>query len=247
MWEVVFVLLLPTIAPGLALTRILDASADSFRKGLLCFPIGLLALFGTSGLLFVVQMWSTTNLGIAILILNLFSIWFLSRKVQKERTKYTKWQKMEAAIHGVVLSESEPEIEHEVAAQQWFQNNRNPTLQIFAGCFCLLTLVPIFIFERPFGVDWIGFSTLATNVGQTGTFEVQAPNSGLWTYPRISNCVGVGSAHDKYGNGTSDIDPRASFFIRLVPWDLGKHGPIRSGSIECPCNGGLFCPLCESV
>ena len=183
MWEVVFVLLLPTIAPGLALTRILDASADSFRKGLLCFPIGLLALFGTSGLLFVVQMWSTTNLGIAILILNLFSIWFLSRKVQKERTKYTKWQKMEAAIHGVVLSESEPEIEHEVAAQQWFQNNRNPTLQIFAGCFCLLTLVPIFIFERPFGVDWIGFSTLATNVGQTGTFEVQAPNSGLWTYP----------------------------------------------------------------
>ena len=57
MWEVVFVLLLPTIAPGLALTRILDASADSFRKGLLCFPIGLLALFGTSGLLFVVQMW----------------------------------------------------------------------------------------------------------------------------------------------------------------------------------------------
>ena len=44
-------------------------------------------------------------------------------------------------------------------------------------------MVPIFIFERPFGVDWIGFSTLATNVGQTGTFEVQAPNSGLWTYP----------------------------------------------------------------
>ena len=90
---------------------------------------------------------------------------------------------MEAAIHGVVLSESEPEIEHEVATQHWFQSNRNPVLQIIAGCFCLLTLVPILLFDRPFGVDWIGFSTLASNVGQTGTFEVQSPNEGLWTYP----------------------------------------------------------------
>ena len=53
--------------------------------------------------------------------------------------------------------------------------------------FCRLFLPayvgPIFIFERPFGVDWIGFSTLATNVGQTGTFEVQAPNSGLLDLP----------------------------------------------------------------
>ena len=183
MWDVALVILLPTLAPGLALTRILDASADLFRRALLCFPLGLLALFGTSGFLYVVQLWSPSNLTITILLLNLASIGFLSRKVHSERTTYTQWQKMEAAIHGVVLSETEPEIEQEVAAQQWFQTNRNPVLQILAGCFCLLTLVPIFIFERPFGVDWIGFSTLATNVGHTGTFEVQPPNSGLWTYP----------------------------------------------------------------
>ena len=90
---------------------------------------------------------------------------------------------MEAAIHGLVLSESEPEIEQEVAAQQWFQSNRNPLLQIAAGCFCLLTLVPIIMFDRPFGVDWIGFSTLASHVGQSGSFEVSSPNAGLWTYP----------------------------------------------------------------
>ena len=50
MWEVILIVFLPTIAPGLALIRILDASADTFRKTLLCFPIGLLTLFGISGL-----------------------------------------------------------------------------------------------------------------------------------------------------------------------------------------------------
>ena len=183
MWEVALAILLPTIAPGLALTRILDASADSFRKALLCFPIGLLALFGVSGLLFVLQFWSIVNLSIVIILMNALSMAFLFRKVHVERTTYTQWQKMEAALHGIVLNESEPEIEQEVAAQQWFQNNRNPTVQIIAGCFCLLTLVPILMFDRPFGVDWIGFSTLASNVGQTGTFQVQSPNAGLWTYP----------------------------------------------------------------
>lgn len=183
MWEVVLAIFLPTIAPGLALLRILDASADTFRKALLCFPIGLLALYGISGLLFVLQVWSVTNLTVALVLLNALSIAFLFRKVHVERTTYTQWQKMEAAIHGLVLSESEPEIEQEVAAQQWFQNNRNPLLQIAAGCFCLLTLIPILMFDRPFGVDWIGFSTLASHVGQTGTFEVPSPNSGLWTYP----------------------------------------------------------------
>ena len=93
---------------------------------------------------------------------------------------------MEAAIHGLVLSESEPEIEQEVAAQQWFQSNRNPLLQIAAGCFCLLTLVPIIMFDRPFGVDWIGFSTLASHVAQSGTFEVPVTQCRIVD---ISTCV----------------------------------------------------------
>ena len=183
MWEVVLILILPTIAPGLALLRILDASADIFRKALLCFPIGLLTLYGVSGLLFVVKLWTVANLTMILMLVNTVSIAFLFRKVHVEKSTYTQWQKMEAAIHGIVLSESEPEIEQEVAAQQWFQANRNPVLQIAAGCFCFLTLIPLLMFDRPFGVDWIGFSTLATSVGQTGTFDVPAPNSGVWTYP----------------------------------------------------------------
>ena len=108
MWDVVLVILLPTLAPGLALTRILDASADLFRRALLCFPLGLLALFGTSGFLYVGQVWSPSNLTITILLLNFVSVGFLCRKVHSERKTYTQWQKMEAAIHGVVLSETEP-------------------------------------------------------------------------------------------------------------------------------------------
>ena len=120
MWEVALILILPTIAPGLALLRILDASADSFRKALLCFPIGLLTLYGVSGLMFVVKLWTVTNLTMILMLVNTVSIAFLFRKVHVEKSTYTQWQKMEAAIHGIVLSESEPEIEQEVAAQQWF-------------------------------------------------------------------------------------------------------------------------------
>ena len=142
MWELALILILPTIAPGLAFLRILDASADTFRKALLCFPIGLLMLYGISGLLFVVNLWPVTNLSMMLMLVNAVSIAFLFRKVHVEKSTYTQWQKMEAAIHGIVLSESEPEIEQEVAAQQWFQANRNPILQIAAGCFCFLTLIP---------------------------------------------------------------------------------------------------------
>ena len=70
MWEVMLIIFLPTIAPGLALIRILDASADTFRKTLLCFPIGLLTLFGISGLLFVVELWSILSLTLVLLLTN---------------------------------------------------------------------------------------------------------------------------------------------------------------------------------
>ena len=108
MWEVMLAICLPTIAPGLALLRILDASADTFRKALLCFPIGLLALYGISGFLFVANLWSVTNLTMVLILANAISVAFLFRKVHVEKSKYTQWQKMEAAVHGIILSETEP-------------------------------------------------------------------------------------------------------------------------------------------
>ena len=90
MWEVMLAICLPTIAPGLALLRILDASADTFRKALLCFPIGLLALYGISGFLFIANLWSVTNLTMVLILANALSIAFLFRKVHVEKSKYTQ-------------------------------------------------------------------------------------------------------------------------------------------------------------
>lgn len=183
MWVAFCLIVLASIPPGLALTRILDGAADTFRKSLLCLPLGLIVLYGISGILFVIQAWNITSVTVSILLANICSILFLRRKIRIERTQHSHWQRLEAAMHGLVLSESEPELEEEVQAQRWFQQQRNPMLQILAGFFCAMTLIPLLLIERPFGVDWVGFGTLAANVQSTGTFDLPSPNSGVWTYP----------------------------------------------------------------
>ena len=183
MWAAFCLIVLASIPPGLALTRILDGAADTFRKSLLCLPLGLLVLYGTSGILFVIQAWNIISATVSILLVNICSILFLRRKIHIENTQHTHWQRLEAAMHGLVLSESEPELEEEVQAQRWFQQQRNPMLQIVAGFFCAMTLIPLLLIERPFGVDWVGFGTLAANVQSTGSFDLPSPNSGVWTYP----------------------------------------------------------------
>ena len=183
MWATLCLIVLASIPPGLALTRILDGAADTFRKSLLCLPLGLLILYGTSGILFVIQAWNIISVTVSILLVNICSILFLRKKIHIEKTQHTHWQRLEAAMHGLVLSESEPELEEEVQAQRWFQQQRNPMLQILAGFFCAMTLIPLLLIERPFGVDWVGFGTLAANVQSTGSFDLPSPNSGVWTYP----------------------------------------------------------------
>ena len=183
MWAAFCLIVLASIPPGLALTRILDGAADTFRKSLLCLPLGLLVLYGTSGMLFVLQAWNFISVTVSILLVNICSILFLQKKIRIKKTQHSHWQRLEAAMHGLVLSESEPELEEEVQAQRWFQQQRNPMLQIAAGFFCAMTLLPLLLIERPFGVDWVGFGTLAANVQSTGSFDLPSPNSGVWTYP----------------------------------------------------------------
>ena len=36
----------------------------------------------------------------------------------------TQWQKLEAAMHGMVMESDDQDITDEVAAQQWFQSHR---------------------------------------------------------------------------------------------------------------------------
>ena len=110
MWAAVCLIVLASIPPGLALTRILDGAADTFRKSLLCLPLGLLVLYGTSGILFVLEIWNFMTVTVSILLVNICSILFLRRKIRIEKTQHTHWQRLEAAMHGLVISESEPEL-----------------------------------------------------------------------------------------------------------------------------------------
>ena len=47
--------------------------------------------------------------------------------------------------------------------------------------FC--SLLPLFLFKVPNGVDWIGFSTLANLYASSGHTDLPSPNIGSWTYP----------------------------------------------------------------
>ncbi len=47
----------------------------------------------------------------------------------------------------------------------------------------ILSLLPIYLFKVPNGVDWIGFSSLTNLYATTGSTQIPSPNIGYWTYP----------------------------------------------------------------
>ena len=47
----------------------------------------------------------------------------------------------------------------------------------------VLSLLPIYLFKVPNGVDWIGFSSLTNLYSTTGSTQIPSPNIGYWTYP----------------------------------------------------------------
>ena len=53
----IVVVLAPSLLPGWALSTVLDGSSDRFRKALLSPALGLLLVFGISGLLLLAKVW----------------------------------------------------------------------------------------------------------------------------------------------------------------------------------------------
>ena len=65
----VVLLLLISIIPGLGLARVLDGSADRTRRFLLAPALGLLLIFGISGLYVVItQSWTWLEISLCILL-----------------------------------------------------------------------------------------------------------------------------------------------------------------------------------
>ena len=67
---------------------------------------------------------------------------------------------------------SDKEIGDEVAAQKWFQVNRVTWKSIFAFTICISVLFIPIIQHLPFGVDWIGFSVLSSQLAQTESLNL---------------------------------------------------------------------------
>lgn len=175
-------ILLVSCMPGYALCKVLDGSADLWRKILLSPALGLLLIYGISGLLVLSGLWTTMLMSAMILLLNTLSLAHIKRRINIEK-KLTPWQKLEAVMHGQILESEDQEITEEAGAQQWFQSRRSPLLFAIGS----ITVVGVFLLpffqELPFGVDWIGFSMLSGQLSSVGDLSLSGTNEGFWTYP----------------------------------------------------------------
>ena len=84
----------------------------------------------------------------------------------------TSWQKLERAMHGEVYGTPEEAISDEVAAQRWLQNQRNPWRLALASTVILSCFTLPLLMDSPFGVDWIGFSTLTHQISSVGDLSL---------------------------------------------------------------------------
>ena len=63
------VVLAPSMLPGWALASVLDGSGDRFRKALLAPALGLLLMYGVSGTLVLLDLWSPILLALCLVAL----------------------------------------------------------------------------------------------------------------------------------------------------------------------------------
>ena len=182
MFVAIMVLLAISIIPGYALCKVLDGTADKWRKAMLSPALGLLLIYGVCGLVVLSGLWTWGFTSAVILLLNTLAIAHLKRRINEEKG-LTSWQKLEAAMHGMVMESEDQEITDEVAAQQWFQSHRGKLGFAVGGVLCLgILLLPVFQ-KLPFGVDWIGFAVLAGQISEHGSMALTGINNGSWTYP----------------------------------------------------------------
>ena len=176
------VLLAISIIPGYALCKVLDGTADKWRKAMLSPALGLLLVYGVCGLVVLSGLWTWGFASAVILLLNTLAIAHLKRRINEEKG-LTQWQKLEAAMHGMVMESDDQDITDEVAAQQWFQSHRGK-LGFTVGVILCFGVLLLPVFQRlPFGVDWIGFAVLAGQISEHGNMLLTGVNEGSWTYP----------------------------------------------------------------
>jgi len=243
------ILLLVSFLPGYALCKVLDASADKWRKMLLSPALGLLLLYGISGLVVILGVWSFASMTAIILLLNTLALAHIKRRIRVDK-KLTPWQKLEAVMHGQILESEDQYITEEAAAQQWFQSRRSPILFLLGS----VTIVGVFLLpfyqSLPFGVDWIGFSTLTSQISVSGNLSLSGTNEGFWTYPPafpalaawIQNATGLDS-----GRAVFELGHYTLIVILIgLAGALDHHGSGAQGLLALSLGFGLFAKVYDS-
>ena len=177
------VVLAPSMLPGWALASVLDGSGDRFRKALLAPALGLLLMYGVSGTLVLLDLWSPILLALCLVALNGFAYRMIHQR-HEVLAKRTRWQMLEAAMHGELSEEGDTtSLSEEAEVQLGFQRNRSTVLMALSVAIATTAVLPTLLQRLPFGVDWIGFAMLTQQLVLEGNLGLPGTNEGFWTYP----------------------------------------------------------------
>ena len=177
------VVLAPSILPGWALSTVLDGSSDRFRKVLLAPALGLLLLYGLSGTLVLLDVWSPLLMAAGLLFANI-AAYRLVHQRHEVLAKRSRWQLLEAAMHGEISEETDaPSLSKEAEVQLEFQRNRSTLLMALSTVIAATAMLSPMLQRLPFGVDWIGFAMLTQQLVLEGNLALPGTNEGFWTYP----------------------------------------------------------------
>lgn len=179
----VVVLLAAGLLPGWAMASVLDGSSDRWRKALLAPALGMLVLYGLSGTLLLLNVWSVGLLWTGVLAVNWLAYLIVNTRHEVVAQR-SHWQRLEAAMHGEIAEEADgASLSAEAETQRRFQAQRNPGLFVLGGAIACMALVSPLLQTLPFGVDWIGFAMLTQQTVLEGELVLSGTNEGFWTYP----------------------------------------------------------------
>ena len=183
-------LMLPTAIPALALIRALDPGADLLRQILLFPAAALLAMMGLAGWLVVATGEHSVGLLIfALFVINLLAATLFWQKDVVRVRRLSAWERLEAIeeLTDAEAGDDTTRVEADVAAERRHADlvatGRRAWLPFAMLGALIASLAPLLIFERPQGVDWLGFATLSHRLAESGNLALPAPSVGAWSYP----------------------------------------------------------------
>lgn len=244
------VVLAPSILPGWALSSVLDGSSDRFRKILLAPALGLLLLYGLSGTLVLLDIWSPFFLAVVVLAANIVAYRLIHQR-HEVIAKRTRWQLLEAAMHGEISEDTDaPSLSKEAEVQLEFQRNRSTPLMALSMVVATTALLTPMIQRLPFGVDWIGFAMLTQQLVLEGNLALPGTNEGFWTYPpafpSVAAWVATLTGHDA-GTAVFHLGHYTLFVLMMgLMGSLDRHGAGAYAMFAMGLGLGLFAKTFDS-